>query len=173
MKHTVLTILLLASAAALADTSRAHIKALDEDLHRLTRQLQAIDARQDGQGVAAHLQGLETHLQSTRREICGDCASDDVTTSEFGRKADACGGAVRVTSAMPADEYAALMHRELPRLHDKLYRLKRERYLFEPRTVHERPRLLREYYDLVRSTIDATQPKCSNAPEARTIRSGT
>jgi hypothetical protein len=168
MKYISLTVLLLVCSTSLADTSRAHMKALDEDLRRLTQQLASIDGQPPGMRVAEHLQELEAHLQRTRREICGDCASDDVARSAFGREAAACGDATGVGSAMTRDEYAALMRRELPQLHDSLHRLTRERFLFEPRTVHERQRLLRQYYDRVLRTIDAAGPSCGSGLLCRT-----
>ncbi len=160
MKYLLPIILLLSSSFALADSRREHMRDLDEDLERLTRQARSIVGETaDGERVAAHLRGLEAHLQQTRREICGDCAND-LPPSNFRKAADRCVDAARVTSALSANEYDTLMREELPRLHERLHRLTRERFLFEPRTVYERPRLLREYYDQVRVAIDRARPVC-------------
>jgi hypothetical protein len=169
MKMVLFILLIVVPTIGLADPRREHMRTLHAELEQITQQLKSLGNDSGVPGVEAqaadHLRAMESHLRHTRREVCGDCSVNAPPSSLFTCVEGKCVDGGAVTTALVTGDYVIYMRGEMPALHRQIHRLTRPLPLFGPRTPYERPRLLREYYDLVRAAIDHAQPTCTpNSP---------
>ena len=166
MRTLTLAVLGLISSVAFADATRQHVQQLHLDLVEITSELERLaDTPSEGnaaRAMSSHLDRMESHLKLVRTEICGLCETTSLPASGVEQAQTRCAG-YDVRPSLSLREYESLMRRETHWMHDRLLRMTTERSMFE------RQRLLRQYYDRVLRTIDAAGPSCASEQQSRAM----